>query len=289
MTRHPSLCFGRLLGPPSAPAVCQEQQQQQYEQEQQQPQPKDMLAAAAGFVGLHIFGGDTAAAAAAAAAGAEADAVAAAATAAGEVVRVDGTPPPSSSKWERHLLYNYGLYDPRRLHAEKSPKEIENNVARFKQTLDAVDPKDACKYLQLEEYKCLQLNQAHRDPETASTKCVKWFQEWRQCNSSSCCCCCRFDRFDLGGSSSSSSSKQRLHQTQRIYCSWVLLLPLHVLRTTTPLGAAAAAAVAVAAAAAIAAAAVAAAAAAPAAAATAAAGVAAAAPAASGAAAAPLL
>ncbi|KAL8269273.1 hypothetical protein Esti_006805 [Eimeria stiedai] len=162
------LCFGRLLGPSSAPAVCQEQQQQQ------QQEPKDVLAAAAGLVGLKLFGGDTAAAAAAA--GAEADAAAA-----GELVRIEGPPPPSRSKWERHLLYNYGLYDPRRLHAAKSPKQIENNVARFKQTLDAVDPKDACKYLQLEEYKCLQLNQAHRDPETASTKCVKWFQEWRQC------------------------------------------------------------------------------------------------------------
>ncbi|OEH75766.1 hypothetical protein cyc_08072 [Cyclospora cayetanensis] len=96
-------------------------------------------------------------------------------------VDVEGSLPPYSSAWERHLAYNYGLYDPRRLHKALTPQQVAADVSLFKQTLETAEPQDACKYLQLEEFKCLREHQAHRDPETASTKCVKWFQEWRQC------------------------------------------------------------------------------------------------------------
>lgn len=156
---------------PSPAAAC-EQPQQKDAQQQQQP-PRDPLAAAAGFLGLKVFGGE-------ALTGGE-ETAATETAAAPTALEIDGVLPPYSSTWERHLAYSYGLYDPRRLHKPLNPKDVEEQTALFKQALDAVDPKDACKYLQLEEFKCLREHQAHRDPEAASTKCVKWFQEWRQC------------------------------------------------------------------------------------------------------------
>ncbi|XP_026189801.1 uncharacterized protein LOC113146503 [Cyclospora cayetanensis] len=166
---------------PAPPAACQQQQQRGRDelQQQQQQAASDPLAAASDFLGLKVLGGGVATAAAAAAAAAvaaEEQPVPASAT-----VDVEGSLPPYSSAWERHLAYNYGLYDPRRLHKALTPQQVAADVSLFKQTLETAEPQDACKYLQLEEFKCLREHQAHRDPETASTKCVKWFQEWRQC------------------------------------------------------------------------------------------------------------
>jgi len=43
------------------------------------------------------------------------------------------------------------------------------------------NPKNACKYLQIEEVRCLETHQAHADTQGAATKCVKWFNEWQKC------------------------------------------------------------------------------------------------------------
>ena len=142
----------------SPAAACQQQQGEQQQQQQQQQLQHDPIAAAAGFLGLKVLGGEAYGAAAAA----EEEAAAAEPAAAAARIEVEGLPPPYSSKWERHLAYSYGLYDPRRLHRPLNAKEIQRDATLFKQALDAVDPKDACKYLQLEEFKCLREHQAHR-------------------------------------------------------------------------------------------------------------------------------
>ncbi|CDJ43517.1 hypothetical protein ETH_00001290 [Eimeria tenella] len=162
------LLLKKLLWLPGAPAACEQPQQQQ----QQQQQDVSPLAAAADFVGLKVLGsGDAAAAAAATAAAAAETAAADDAAAHGPLQLQDAaaaraalsssSSSSSSSKWERALLYTFGLHDPRRLSKTLNPKEVDKEVLGFRQTLEKVDPQDACKYLQLEEFKCLKENQAH--------------------------------------------------------------------------------------------------------------------------------
>lgn len=86
-----------------------------------------------------------------------------------------------SAEWERLLAYHHGLYHPERFRPARTEDEIRLAVNDFAAKLQADDPKNACKYLMLEEFKCLHAQQAHMDPEGAGMKCVKWFNEWRQC------------------------------------------------------------------------------------------------------------
>ena len=150
----------RRLLQPTPPAACEQQQQQQ-----QQVPP---LAAAADFVGLKILGGGAAAAAPDSAAYDSAAAAAAAAAAGERQLEVDdaaaaaAVPFINSSSWKRALAYSYGVYTPRRLQRALNPHEIAADINLFSQTLNCVNPNDACKYLQLEEFKCLRENQAHR-------------------------------------------------------------------------------------------------------------------------------
>ncbi|PHJ25778.1 hypothetical protein CSUI_000365 [Cystoisospora suis] len=89
--------------------------------------------------------------------------------------------PSFSSNWERLLAYHHGLYLPSMHGATKTADEIRLAVNDFAAKVEADDPKSACKYLMVEEFKCLKAAQAHIDPHGAGTKCVKWFNEWRQC------------------------------------------------------------------------------------------------------------
>ncbi|EPT32112.1 hypothetical protein TGME49_223040 [Toxoplasma gondii ME49] len=90
--------------------------------------------------------------------------------------------PRFSSNWERLLAYHHGLYSPEKFNSTtKTADEIRLAVNDFAAKVHADDPKNACKYLMIEEFKCLQSAQARIDPQGAATKCVKWFNEWRQC------------------------------------------------------------------------------------------------------------
>ncbi|EKX73285.1 conserved hypothetical protein [Theileria equi strain WA] len=82
--------------------------------------------------------------------------------------------------WKRSLARNSGFYKYPHEFSEKDLSEAELND-KFERLIKADDPKSACTPLQLEEFRCLNKNGYHTDPEYASTKCVKWYHEWLQC------------------------------------------------------------------------------------------------------------
>lgn len=51
------------------------------------------------------------------------------------------------------------LYLPEAFQPAKRPDEIKQRVVDFAEKVNADDPKDACKYLMMEEQKCLQQQQ----------------------------------------------------------------------------------------------------------------------------------
>lgn len=77
-------------------------------------------------------------------------------------------------RWERLVAKHYGLI-PR---ANTGSVSVREEVAKFADTTHVSDPNDACKYLAIEEFRCLK---AETEPEHAAVKCLKWFEEWKQC------------------------------------------------------------------------------------------------------------
>jgi len=86
-----------------------------------------------------------------------------------------------STNWERSVAYHYGLYMPEMYFQPKTADEIKATVAKYAETVHQDAPKDACKYLQIEEFRCLHTNHFETQPQVASKKCMKWWDEMQKC------------------------------------------------------------------------------------------------------------
>jgi len=91
------------------------------------------------------------------------------------------TAPRFNAKWERDLAYHHGTYVPEKYQPPRTDQDIKMKVEEYSEKVQADAPNDACKYLLIEEYRCLQTNQFEYQPEKAGTSCVKWFDEWQKC------------------------------------------------------------------------------------------------------------
>merc|ERR1712008_46526 len=89
--------------------------------------------------------------------------------------------PVYSSNWERAVAYHHGLYIPETYQAAKTADEIHVAVADMGEKVHKDSPKDACKYLQIEEFRCLNTHQFEKQPQVAAKKCMKWYDELQKC------------------------------------------------------------------------------------------------------------
>ena len=89
--------------------------------------------------------------------------------------------PKFSSMWEKTLAYHKGLYVPEAHQEAKSADDIRIAVSEFSDRVQQVKPTDACKYLEIEEFRCLQAQQVELDVNGASKRCLKWFDQLQQC------------------------------------------------------------------------------------------------------------
>eukprot|EP00928_Gymnodinium_smaydae_P060974 TRINITY_DN4499_c0_g2_i1.p1 TRINITY_DN4499_c0_g2~~TRINITY_DN4499_c0_g2_i1.p1 ORF type:complete len:228 (+),score=31.92 TRINITY_DN4499_c0_g2_i1:68-751(+) len=97
-------------------------------------------------------------------------------------MNVDGKPKPSfSSGWEKAVAYHHGLYVPETCQPTKTADDIRIAVANFSDKVNADSPNDACKYLQIEEFRCLSVHQFETQPQVAAKKCMKWWDEAQKC------------------------------------------------------------------------------------------------------------
>mmetsp|Transcript_81765 Transcript_81765/g.128735 ORF Transcript_81765/g.128735 Transcript_81765/m.128735 type:complete len:208 (+) Transcript_81765:73-696(+) len=97
-------------------------------------------------------------------------------------VNPEGNPKPHySSTWEKMAAYHHGLYVPEMYQPTKTSDEIRSTVNEYTEKVHADAPKDACKYLQIEEFRCLNLYQYETNPAWASKKCMKWYDEMQKC------------------------------------------------------------------------------------------------------------
>ncbi|CAD7970645.1 unnamed protein product [Amoebophrya sp. A25] len=85
------------------------------------------------------------------------------------------------SKWQKNLAYFTGLYRPRSMGPAKSADDIRLSVNEFGDRIQQDDPNSACKYLLLEEARCLATYQYEKQPLEAGKRCVKWFDEFQKC------------------------------------------------------------------------------------------------------------
>lgn len=85
------------------------------------------------------------------------------------------------TKWQKNLAYQMGLYLPQTFGAAKTADDIRLNVNEFSDKVHQDDPKCACKYLLMEEMRCLQTYQYEKQPQEASKRCMKWFDEHQKC------------------------------------------------------------------------------------------------------------
>lgn len=81
-------------------------------------------------------------------------------------------------EYEALVRQHFGMSDVQR--PKLAEGDVERQVSAFEARLNASDPNDACKYLALEEYKCLVSNQ--HDKAESGRLCYKWFNEWRKCS-----------------------------------------------------------------------------------------------------------
>ncbi|CXI40247.1 conserved Plasmodium protein, unknown function [Plasmodium berghei] len=96
-----------------------------------------------------------------------------------------------SSDWELLLAHNHGLYHFKNndnnaimnkdMHSLNTENDIRNKLNLYTERINVDNPNDACKYLAIEEYKCLLTHSFHMNPNTSNQKCVKWFNEYMQC------------------------------------------------------------------------------------------------------------
>jgi len=97
-------------------------------------------------------------------------------------MHLEGNAKPSySSNWEKAVAYHHGVYVPEKYQATKTGDDVRVAVKEFSDKVQADNPKDACKYLQIEEFRCLQVYQYETHPEFAAKKCMKWWDETRKC------------------------------------------------------------------------------------------------------------
>jgi len=89
--------------------------------------------------------------------------------------------PKFSSMWEKTLAYHKGLYVPEAHQEAKSADDVRIAVSEFSDRVQQVKPTDACKYLEIEEFRCLQAQQVELDVNGASKRCLKWFDQLQQC------------------------------------------------------------------------------------------------------------
>merc|ERR1712224_597927 len=93
-----------------------------------------------------------------------------------------GPPKPKfGSMWEKYLSYHKGLYVPEARQSAKSADDVRIAVSEFSDRVQQAKPNDACKYLEIEEFRCLQSHQVELDVQGATSKCLKWFEQWQQC------------------------------------------------------------------------------------------------------------
>lgn len=81
-----------------------------------------------------------------------------------------------SSAWQRALAHNAGLYKYPHSGGDSTLSETQ-----FAKLVKEDDPASACTPLLIQEFRCLNRNDFSSDPGHASTKCVKWYNEWMQC------------------------------------------------------------------------------------------------------------
>eukprot|EP00920_Eleutheroschizon_duboscqi_P016709 GHVT01039554.1.p1 GENE.GHVT01039554.1~~GHVT01039554.1.p1 ORF type:complete len:269 (+),score=43.98 GHVT01039554.1:1751-2557(+) len=67
--------------------------------------------------------------------------------------------PAFGTQWEKLLSYHHGLYRPETLQEMTSADDIRLAVNEFAEKVHLDNPKDACKYLAIEEFKCLKAHQ----------------------------------------------------------------------------------------------------------------------------------
>mmetsp|Transcript_65732 Transcript_65732/g.105960 ORF Transcript_65732/g.105960 Transcript_65732/m.105960 type:complete len:215 (-) Transcript_65732:180-824(-) len=97
-------------------------------------------------------------------------------------MKVEGNAKPRfSTNWERSVAYHHGLYFPETYTTTKTADDIRLAVANFSEKVHQDAPKDACKYLQIEEFRCLNVYQFETQPAVAAKKCNKWFDELQKC------------------------------------------------------------------------------------------------------------
>eukprot|EP00921_Rhytidocystis_pertsovi_P016873 GHVQ01026562.1.p1 GENE.GHVQ01026562.1~~GHVQ01026562.1.p1 ORF type:complete len:324 (+),score=68.96 GHVQ01026562.1:63-974(+) len=78
--------------------------------------------------------------------------------AAGVGLRVDGRSA-FGSEWEKLLSYRHGLYDPKEMQELKSEEDIRLSVGEYSDRVNADNCNDGCKYLKIENFRCLQAQQ----------------------------------------------------------------------------------------------------------------------------------
>mmetsp|Transcript_54518 Transcript_54518/g.145580 ORF Transcript_54518/g.145580 Transcript_54518/m.145580 type:complete len:222 (+) Transcript_54518:31-696(+) len=100
----------------------------------------------------------------------------------GDELNVNGAARPKfQAAWQKDLAYHHGLYVPELYQEAQTADNIRIAVSEFQDKVHQDDPKDACKYLLVEEFKCLHTQQVELDVHGANKKCVKWFDEFRKC------------------------------------------------------------------------------------------------------------
>jgi len=85
------------------------------------------------------------------------------------------------SAWQKKLAYLHGLYVPSSFANAKTSDDVRISVSDFTDKMKHDDPKDACKYLAVEEMRCLQVYQYEKDSAQAAKRCVKWHSEHAKC------------------------------------------------------------------------------------------------------------
>eukprot|EP00746_Dinoflagellata_sp_MGD_P125532 gnl/MRDRNA2_/MRDRNA2_60296_c0_seq1.p1 gnl/MRDRNA2_/MRDRNA2_60296_c0~~gnl/MRDRNA2_/MRDRNA2_60296_c0_seq1.p1 ORF type:complete len:246 (-),score=37.83 gnl/MRDRNA2_/MRDRNA2_60296_c0_seq1:5-742(-) len=97
-------------------------------------------------------------------------------------VNLSGAPAPTfSTNYEKSMAYHFGLYVPEVHQPTKTADDIRLAVSDYADKVHQDNPKDACKYLQIEEFRCLQVYQYETNPQMAGKKCMKWWDEWNKC------------------------------------------------------------------------------------------------------------
>ena len=95
---------------------------------------------------------------------------------------LDGNAAPTfSSGWEKAVAYHHGLFVPETCTTTKTADDIRIAVANFSDKVHKDAPKDACKYLQIEEFRCMNVYQYETQPAVAAKKCMKWWDELKKC------------------------------------------------------------------------------------------------------------